>query len=86
MQMPQFVDPIEVLVTGEFPRGCLIDFRCRFDGKQRCHWKAIYHGTAIVHTVGMRRSGPWFMAKIFPGDKVSRIPHGYKILRDLDEQ
>lgn len=84
MQMPALIEPAQ-MAPRDFPRGCLIDFRCHFDGRPRCRWRAIYHGNGQAHTVGNRIGGPWLMSGLLPGDRVEKIPHGYRIVRDLDE-
>lgn len=66
-------------------RGKLIHFQCKFDGKIRCEWHAICHGSSTVHSVGKRHSGGnWQMGEILPSDKIFFIHHGIRILRDLD--
>lgn len=67
-----------------FERGSLVKFRCRFDGRVRCSWDGIYHGNYKFHSVGRRKRGEWEASKLLlKEDEVSKIPHGWLIVRSL---
>ena len=71
------------------PRGKLIHFRCLFDGKVRCEWKAVSHGNGFAHTLNKRKGNkrkrdPWKLGPAEPSDAVRSIKHGYSVTRNLD--
>ena len=65
-------------------RGQLIKFRCKFDGKIRCSWDAIFHGNGKAHSVGADKRHPFLMSDIRAEDSIVKINHGVLVGRDLD--
>lgn len=48
----------------------LIHFKCIWDGKVGCEWKAIVDNECLVHTFGKRSHGSWTWTGLMDGDDI----------------